>query len=107
MHSQSCITDSVPILPSTEYSLNSLHYCNRTDDIVDSPRALLNREVLRHDLSEWSARLDATWAGQPADLFDLALADTVRQYPTLSKAPFQDMIKGMVMDVPGDFGDAC
>lgn len=35
------------------------------------------------------------------DLFDLAMADTVRTYPSLSIKPFKDMILGMIMDVPG------
>ena len=39
-------------------------WCRRTDDIVDSPRALLNREVLTKDLEDWSARLDKIWAGE-------------------------------------------
>ena len=38
-------------------------WCRRTDDIVDSPRALLNREVLTRDLEDWSVRLDRIWAG--------------------------------------------
>lgn len=38
-------------------------WCRRTDDIVDSPRALLNREVLNKDLEDWSLRLDKIWAG--------------------------------------------
>ena len=75
---------------------------SRTDDIVDSPRALLDREVLRSDLAEWGARLDAVWAGKPVDLFDLALADTHRVYPSMSIVPFKDMIAGMIMDVPGE-----
>eukprot|EP00981_Chlorochromonas_danica_P002231 scaffold437_cov168-Ochromonas_danica.AAC.48 len=76
-------------------------WCRRTDDLVDSPRALLSRESLQADLEDWSRRLEGIWRGQPVDLFDLAMADTVRAYPTLSIEPFQDMIKGMVMDVPG------
>lgn len=76
-------------------------WCRRTDDIVDSPRALLNRETLEKDLVEWEDRLDRIWKQEPLDLFDLAMADTVKAYPDLSIVPFQDMIKGMIMDVPG------
>ena len=36
-------------------------WCRRTDDIVDSPRALLNREVLKADLQVWENRLDDIW----------------------------------------------
>ena len=37
----------------------------RTDDIVDSPRALLNQDVLQEDLSVWNDRLDRIWDGDP------------------------------------------
>lgn len=76
-------------------------WCRRTDDIVDSPRALINRETLNTDLNEWGDRLDLIWQNKPVDIFDLAMADTVMKYPTLSVQPFKDMIAGMVMDVPG------
>ena len=76
-------------------------WCRRTDDIVDSPRALLNKDTLKSDLREWNDRLDRIWKGQPVDLFDLAMSETVKVYPTLSIEPFRDMIKGMIMDVPG------
>lgn len=76
-------------------------WCRRTDDIVDSPRALLNRETLKNDLREWDERLVDIWNYEPKDLFDLAMVDTVKAYPTLSIEPFQDMVKGMIMDVPG------
>jgi Squalene/phytoene synthase len=45
-------------------------WCRRTDDIVDSPRALLNREVLNKDLEDWSLRLDKIWAGKCNATFD-------------------------------------
>ena len=76
-------------------------WCRRTDDIVDSPRALLDRDVLSSDLAKWNDRLDHIWNDNPHDLFDLALSDTVKKYPTLPILPFRDMIDGMVMDVPG------
>ena len=38
-------------------------WCRRTDDIVDSPRALLDRECLKNDLKVWDHRLDDIWAG--------------------------------------------
>ena len=76
-------------------------WCRRTDDIVDSPRALLDRDSLSKDLTQWEQRLTDIWKGEPVDLFDLALADTVKTYPTLSSKPFKDMILGMIMDVPG------
>ena len=69
-------------------------WCRRTDDIVDSPRALLNREILRKDLKDWDLRLDMIWNQQPVDLFDLAMSDTVRTYPTITVTPYRDMIAG-------------
>lgn len=76
-------------------------WCRRTDDLVDSPRALLNRECLNKDLDDWYVRLDNIWAGKPEDLFDLAMSHTVASYPGLSIQPFRDMIAGMIMDIPG------
>lgn len=76
-------------------------WCRRTDDLVDSPRALLNCEHLQEDLDIWYKRLDKIWDGKPEDLFDMAMANTVKQFPGLKIQPFRDMIAGMVMDVPG------
>ena len=77
-------------------------WCRRTDDLVDSPRAcLLNRDTLTDDLKLWNNRLDGIWKGVPVDLFDYAMVDTLKKYPDLSIEPFREMIKGMVMDVPG------
>jgi len=61
----------------------------------------MNRAVQEADLNEWDARLHAIWEQKPVDLFDLAMSDTVRAYPSLDIVPFEDMIAGMVMDVPG------
>jgi phytoene synthase len=76
-------------------------WCRRTDDIVDSPRALMNQDTLQKDLKLWGERLQSIFEGNPSDLFDLAMADTVKKYPTMSIEPYNDMIAGMVMDVPG------
>ena len=77
-------------------------WCRRTDDLVDSPRAcLLNRDTLSDDLVLWNQRLESIFNNEPYDLFDFAMVDTVKKYPDLSIEPFKDMIKGMVMDVPG------
>jgi len=72
-------------------------WCRRTDDIVDKPRK--ETLSLRSELAEWRRRLDDIWQGRAYDAIDLALVDTVRRYPDLSIAPFEDMIKGMVMDL--------
>jgi len=72
-------------------------WCRRLDDIVDKPRK--DTTSLRTELEEWQRRLDDMWRGKACDALDLALVDTVAKYPSLSKKPFEDMIKGMVMDL--------
>ena len=76
-------------------------WCRRTDDLVDSPRALMNLDTLEADLDTWVIRTERIWNNDPVDLFDYAMADTVQKYPSLSIEPYRDMIKGMIMDVPG------
>lgn len=73
-------------------------WCRRTDDIVDKPRKDQGSS-LRAELKAWQLRLADIWQGKAYDLIDLALVDTVKKYPTLSIQPFEDMIKGMVMDL--------
>ena len=41
----------------------------------------MNKEVLEADLQVWENRLSDIWADHPVDLFDLAMADTVKKYP--------------------------
>ena len=72
-------------------------WCRRTDDIVDKPRK--DTTSLRDELAEWTARLKDIWQGVAHDAIDLALVDTVRNYPGLTVQPFEDMVKGMVMDL--------
>ena len=72
--------------------------CRRTDDIVDKPRKG-GGSSLRDELDEWRARLSDVWRGRAHDLLDLALVDTVQKYPELTIEPFEDMVKGMVMDL--------
>ncbi|RYH26764.1 hypothetical protein EON65_13950 [archaeon] len=71
-------------------------WCRRTDDLVDSPRTLLARDTLQTDLRHWEQRLEAIWRDEPLDLFDLAMADTVKAYPGMRIQPFKDMIAGTV-----------
>jgi phytoene synthase len=52
-------------------------------------------------IERWNRRLDEIWKLKPYDIFDVAMADTVRTYPTFDIRPFRDMIDGMIMDVPG------
>lgn len=72
-------------------------WCRRTDDIVDKPRK--ETVSLRTELDQWTARLRDVWRGRAYDQIDLALVDTVQKYPELQIEPFEDMIKGMVMDL--------
>ena len=75
-------------------------WCRRTDEIVDAPRES-DDEMLK-DLSSWEMRLEHLWQyGEVEDVFDLALLDVRVRYPTLDITPFMDMIRGMLMDVPG------
>jgi phytoene synthase len=75
-------------------------WCRRTDEIVDAPRDS-NDEMLT-DLSSWEMRLENLWKyGEVEDVYDLALLDVRASYPTLDITPFRDMIRGMLMDVPG------
>jgi phytoene synthase len=75
-------------------------WCRRTDDLVDMPRQKGDNN-LAAELVEWETRLNEAFAGRPRDVIDAALTDTVIRFPNLSITPFEDMIKGMVMDVPG------
>eukprot|EP00977_Amphora_coffeiformis_P018674 scaffold6647_cov166-Amphora_coffeaeformis.AAC.1 len=75
-------------------------WCRRTDEIVDAPRDS-NDEMLR-DLSLWELRLEDLWShGEVVDVYDLTLLQVLAKYPTLDITPFMDMIRGMLMDVPG------
>lgn len=78
-------------------------WCRRTDEIVDAPRpeaADPNGEMLR-DLSEWEIRLERLFdRGDVVDVLDLPLLDCKVKYPNLPIAPFADMIRGMLMDIP-------
>jgi len=79
-------------------------WCRRTDEIVDAPRpnaADPNQEMLT-DLSEWEIRLEKLFdAGEVLDVLDLPLLDCKVKYPKLPITPFSDMIRGMLMDIPG------
>lgn len=79
-------------------------WCRRTDEIVDAPRPEAedaDAEMLT-DLSEWEIRLERLFdKGDVVDVLDLPLLDCKVKYPTLPIAPFSDMIRGMLMDIPG------
>lgn len=75
-------------------------WCRRTDEIVDAPRDSNDDMLL--DLSAWEVRLEELWDyGAVQDVYDLCLLDVRIRYPTMDITPFRDMIRGMLMDVPG------
>jgi 15-cis-phytoene synthase len=75
-------------------------WCRRTDEIVDAPRDD-DKQMLR-DLSAWEVRLENLFErGIVEDVYDLCLLDCRIQYPAMDIAPYMDMIRGMLMDVPG------
>lgn len=75
-------------------------WCRRTDEIVDAPRD--SDEEMLSDLSAWEHRLERLFEyGEVKDVLDLALLDVKIRYPALSIQPFLDMIRGMLMDIPG------
>jgi phytoene synthase len=79
-------------------------WCRRTDEIVDAPRPDArdpNDEMLT-DLSAWEMRLENLFDhGDVVDALDLPLLDCKIRFPKLPITPFSDMIRGMLMDIPG------
>lgn len=80
-------------------------WCRRTDDLVDCSSSGDNNNsgvTLTTDIDKWQERLIQIWRGNPADLCDSALCATVKQFPSMKIAPFEDMIHGMKMDISSD-----
>lgn len=65
-------------------SNNPLHYfamlvwSRRTDELVDGPNA---SHITPSALDRWEARLEDLFAGQPYDMLDASLSDTVVNFP--------------------------
>lgn len=77
-------------------------WCRRTDEIVDAPREV--EDDMLTDLSEWEVRLERLWeSGEVKDVYDLCLLDVRVNYPVAEIQPYLDMIRGMLMDVPGKY----
>lgn len=75
-------------------------WCRRTDEIVDAPRD--NDTDMLRDLSSWEIRLERLWKyGEVVDAYDLCLLDCRVKYTNMDITPYLDMIRGMLMDVPG------
>ncbi len=70
-------------------------WCRRTDELVDGPAA---QNTTAETLDAWESRLEDIFAGRPKDSLDLALTDTLRQFPQ-DIQPFRDMIAGQRMDL--------
>jgi 15-cis-phytoene synthase len=70
-------------------------WCRRTDELVDGPQAQFTSEKT---LDRWEAQLESIFAGCPVDDEDVALVDTLEQFP-LEIQPFKDMIAGQRMDL--------
>jgi phytoene synthase len=70
-------------------------WCRRTDELVDGPMA---SSTTAETLDHWEKHLESLFAGHPIDDEDVALVDTLSQYP-LDIQPFRDMIAGQRMDL--------
>jgi 15-cis-phytoene synthase len=77
-------------------------WCRRTDEIVDAPN--VHKDDMLTDLSAWEMRLERLWEfGEVKDVYDLCLLDVRVSYPLAEIQPYLDMIRGMLMDVPGTY----
>ncbi|MEB3282254.1 MAG: phytoene synthase [Lyngbya sp.] len=70
-------------------------WCRRTDELVDGPMA---SSTTAETLDRWEEHLESIFAGDPIDDEDVALVDTLNQYP-MDIQPFRDMIAGQRMDL--------
>lgn len=70
-------------------------WCRLTDELVDGAKA---RYTTDETLAEWEQQLESVFAGHPIDDTDVALVDTIQNYP-LDIQPFRDMIAGQRMDL--------
>ncbi|MEB3269382.1 MAG: phytoene synthase [Leptolyngbya sp.] len=73
-------------------------WCRRTDELVDGPQAATTTEAT---LDRWEEHLETVFKGHPLDKEDVALVDTLSQFP-LDIQPFRDMIAGQRMDLHRD-----
>ena len=70
-------------------------WCRLTDELVDGDKA---RYTTKETLAEWEQQLESVFAGYPVDDTDVALVDTIQNYP-MGIQPFRDMIAGQQMDL--------
>jgi 15-cis-phytoene synthase len=70
-------------------------WCRHTDELVDGPKAAT---TTLETLDLWEQQLESVFAGVPVEDADVALVDTLQQFP-LEIQPFRDMIEGQRMDL--------
>ncbi len=70
-------------------------WCRRTDELVDGPQAASTNSAT---LDLWEKNLESIFAGVVSADVDLALVDTLENYP-MDIQPFRDMIAGVKMDL--------
>ena len=70
-------------------------WCRRTDELVDGAQANFTTP---ETLQQWENNLEHLFAGYPLDDEDVALVDTLRNFP-IEITPFKDMIAGQKMDL--------
>ena len=70
-------------------------WCRLTDELVDGTKA---RYTTKETLAGWEQQLESVFAGYPIDDTDVALVDTIQNYP-MGIQPFRDMIAGQHMDL--------
>ncbi|MEM7556565.1 MAG: 15-cis-phytoene synthase CrtB [Cyanobacteria bacterium P01_A01_bin.84] len=70
-------------------------WCRRTDELVDGPAAAITTP---ETLDLWEQQLESIFASNPVEDFDVALVDTIKQFP-IDIQPFRDMIAGQRMDL--------
>ena len=70
-------------------------WCRCTDELVDG---LKSRYTTTETLDQWEQQLESVFAGHPVDDADVALMDTLENFP-MDIQPFRDMIAGQRMDL--------
>jgi 15-cis-phytoene synthase len=71
-------------------------WCRNTDELVDGADA---DETTPATLDRWESQLEEIFRGNPTDNCDVALVDTIAQFPDLVIQPFREMIAGQRMDL--------
>lgn len=95
-YSKTFYTGTMLMAPAKRRAIWAIYvWCRRTDELVDGPQAQFTSEKT---LDRWESQLESIFAGCPVDDEDVALVDTLEQFP-LEIQPFRDMIAGQRMDL--------